>query len=201
MANEMNTGSEKLLTRILADAEADAANLARESAAEVEAILKQGEKDIAAVRELARSKAEKAEEEILARCRTNAELDARKYALAARRALIEEAFAAAYEKLCALSGAEREKMLYDRLLAEAEGGEEILPAAADRAVIAGLLAKLNAALAESSRAPLTLSEKDLAADGGFLLAGRGYDKNCSFEAMLREVRAAEESRVAAILFS
>ena len=50
MANEINTGSEKLLTRILADAQADAENIARESAAEVEAILNQGEKNAAAER-------------------------------------------------------------------------------------------------------------------------------------------------------
>lgn len=201
MANEINTGSEKLLTRILADAEADAANIARESDAEVKAILDQGEKDAAAESGLARTKAEKAAEEILARCRTNAELDARKYALAARRSLIAEAFEEAYKKLCALSGAEREKLLAVCLSKEAEGGEQVLPAAADRAALEKLIPEISRQLENAGRAPLSLAAENLPADGGFLLRSCGYDKNCSFEAMLREIRAAEESRVAAMLFS
>ena len=200
MANEINTGSEKLLTRILADAQADAENIARESAAEVEAILNQGEKNAAAERARAEEKAQKAAAEIRERCRTNAQLDARKYALAARRELIAEAFEKAYKKLCVLSGTERENLLRNRILAEAEGGEAVLCAASDRACIEKMLPALNAELKKSGRMPLTLAEENIPGDGGFLLRSRGYDKNCSFEAMLREVRAAEESRVAAILF-
>ena len=76
----------------------------------------------------------------------------------------------------------------------------MLCAASDRACIEKMLLALNAELKKSGRMPLTLAEENIPGDGGFLLRSRGYDKNCSFEAMLREVRAAEESRVAAILF-
>ena len=62
------------------------------------------------------------------------------------------------------------------------------------------LAELNAALAQSGRAPLTIAPADADITGGFILKAAGYEKNCSFAAVLREVRAAEESAVAGILF-
>ena len=59
--------------------------------------------------------------------------------------------------------------------------------------------RINAALKEKGKAPLTIGE-GADVDGGFLLRGKGYEMNCSFEAMLSDFRQAEESGVAKILF-
>ena len=64
----------------------------------------------------------------------------------------------------------------------------------------GRIEVVNAALAQSNRAPLTIAPADADITGGFILKAAGYEKNCSFAAVLREVRAAEESAVAGILF-
>lgn len=47
---------------------------------------------------------------------------------------------------------------------------------------------------------LTLSDQDAPFDGGFLLVGRGYEKDCSFRAVLSALRDAEETAVANLLF-
>ena len=132
--------------------------------------------------------------------RTNAALDSRKYALKVKRALIDEAFALAAERMEQKSDAERSALIKALLIREAEGGETIIPAARDEANVKSVLAEANAALAESGRAPLTIAPADADITGGFILKAAGYEKNCSFAAVLREVRAAEESAVAQILF-
>ena len=98
------------------------------------------------------------------------------------------------------SDAERSALIKALLIREAEGGETIIPAARDEANVKSVLAEVNAALAESGRAPLTIAPADADITGGFILKAAGYEKNCSFAAVLREVRAAEESAVAGILF-
>ena len=45
-----------------------------------------------------------------------------------------------------------------------------------------------------------LSDRDADAEAGFLLLGDGYEKDCSMKAILRELRDAEETNVATILF-
>ena len=132
--------------------------------------------------------------------RTNAALDSRKYALKVKRALIDEAFALAAERMEQKSDAERSALIKALLIREAEGGETIIPAARDEANVKSVLAEVNAALAQSNRAPLTIAPADADITGGFILKAAGYEKNCSFAAVLREVRAAEESAVAGILF-
>ena len=132
--------------------------------------------------------------------RTNAALDSRKYALKVKRALIDEAFALAAERMEQKSDAERSALIKALLIREAEGGETIIPAARDEANAKSALAEVNAALAQSGRAPLTIAPADADITGGFILKAAGYEKNCSFAAVLREVRAAEESAVAGILF-
>ena len=79
------------------------------------------------------------------------------------------------------------------LAAEAEGGETVLPAKADRQQIAAILSTMNSV-------DLTLSDQDAPFDGGFLLVGRGYEKDCSFRAVLSALRDAEETAVANLLF-
>ena len=46
----------------------------------------------------------------------------------------------------------------------------------------------------------TPSDTDAAIDGGFLLVGRSYEKDCSFRAILGMLRDSEETNVAGLLF-
>ncbi|MDO5112577.1 MAG: V-type ATP synthase subunit E family protein, partial [Clostridia bacterium] len=138
--------------------------------------------------------------DILERSRTNAELDSRKYALKAKRDVVESAFTAAYDGLCALQGQERDSLLKAMAVREALGGETVAAAPGDVDAMKRLLGEINAELAKAHKAELKMGNAAENIGGGFLLQGEGFEKNCSFEAMLRDAREAEESKVAQILF-
>lgn len=199
MAKDLNNG-ERLLSAIVEGAKAEAEVVLSQARARAKAIEAEAEAEAVRILTEAEAKARAAKADILERSRTNAHLDARKHALAEKRALIDEAFAAAAEQLNALFGAERDAVLTKLLLTSAEGGETIHPAKADATALAALLPSINAQLASANKAPLTLGQPREDIRGGFLLAGGSYEINCSFEAVLRDLRAAEESGVAAILF-
>ena len=48
---------------------------------------------------------------------------------------------------------------------------------------------------------LTLSDRDAPCEGGFLLRGGSYEKDCSLNALMAELRLKEETNAARILFS
>ncbi len=201
MANDLtNNGADRLLARIAEDAKAAAEEAGRAAEAECNKIKELALRDKAAAEKASAAAVEKAREAILSRSRTNAELDARKYALAAKRQVMDEAFRAAFAALCDLTGEARDALLRAAVLREAEGGESIAALEADAENMARLLPAINAELAGKGIAALSIGETQKRAGGGFVLMGKGYEKNCSFEAMLRDVRGTEESKVAQILF-
>ena len=200
MANDLNNGADKLLARILADAEALVKEQELAAKAETFKIKEVAQRDVQTVKEEFEFRCKKAEADILERSRTNAELDSRKYALKAKRDVVENAFTAAFDGLCALQGAERDKLLKTMAVREAVGGETIAAAKADADNMKRLLGEINAELVKVGKAELKMGGAVDSIGGGFLLQGEGFEKNCSFEAMLRDVREAEESKVAQILF-
>ncbi len=200
MANDLNNGADKLLARILADAQTVAQQQETAAKAEIFKIKELAQHDVQAVKEEFEFRCKKAEADILERSRTNAELDSRKYALKAKRDVVESAFTAAYEGLCALQGQARDELLKTMAVREALGGEVIAAAKADVDAMQRLLDGINAELAKAGKAKLTMGDAAPSIGGGFLLQGEGFEKNCSFEAMLRDAREAEESKVAQILF-
>lgn len=129
-------------------------------------------------------------------------LDSRKSTLAAKRALIDEAFSAAKAKLLALPK-ERYCALIVSLIKDANGEEELLVPKKDRTLYeGGLLKQLNDALkAKGKPGTLTLSAEDAPFEGGFMLIGPITDSNVSFDALLTAVRQQEERTVAEMLFA
>lgn len=199
MAKDLNNG-ERLLSSIVEGAKAEAEAALAEARARADAQAAQAEAEAGRILAEAEDKAKAADADILERSRTNALLDARKQALADRRAVVDEAFEAAAAQLNAFAGPEREAILAKLLLSSAEGGETILPAQVDAAALATILPGVNAKLTALAKAPLALGKPRAQIGGGFLLAGESYEINCSFEAVLRDLRRAEESGVAALLF-
>lgn len=200
MANGINN-ADKLLARILDDARGEAAKIEAQASEQAEEIRARAEREAAALAAETEARAQAAHDEAIEHAETAAQLEARKQALASRRMVLDEAFAAALKELCAMQGEAREALLISMAAQEADGGETLRPARADEAGMAAVLQKANAKLAESGRAALTLGAVDESIVGGFTLAGRGYEKDCSFEAMLREARDRLEGGVAKRLFS
>lgn len=199
MANGINN-ADRLLARILDDARGEAAKIEAQAAAQAAEIRARAEREAAALAAETEARAQAAHDEAIEHAETAAQLEARKQALASRRMVLDEAFAAALKELCAMQGEAREALLISMAAQEADGGETLRPARADEAGMAAVLQKANAKLAESGRAALTLGAVDESIAGGFTLAGRGYEKDCSFEAMLREARDRLEGGVAKRLF-
>ena len=199
MANN-NSGADALIGRILADAQAEADTALADADKEAERIALIAKDECFRTENETELRTKRLNDAAQEKSRTNAALDSRKYALKVKRALIDEAFALAAERMEQKSDAERSALIKALLIREAEGGETIIPAARDEANVKSVLAEVNAALAQSSRAPLTIAPADADITGGFILKAAGYEKNCSFAAVPREARAAEESAVAGILF-
>lgn len=200
MANDLNNGAERLLSRILADAAALVKDQEQAAQAEVDKIKELAARDVKKAQQEAKAACDRAEADILERSRTNAELDARKYALKSKRTVMEGAFSAALNGLVALNGQERDTLLTNTAVCEAAGGETVCPAATDAENMKRLLPAINGALQKNGKAALVLGEPAKSVGTGFLLCGEGFEKDCSFEAMLHEVRELEESVVAQILF-
>jgi V/A-type H+-transporting ATPase subunit E len=197
---EITNNTERLIERITEAARDEAAAIFEKAREEIERAMLIAQDEIFSIEKGAQARAEREREDILERSRTNAELDARKYALQARREVLDEAFEKAQGMLLALSGDQRRALLERLLASEAEGGESIAVAAADANLIYELAGQINQKLQAAGKATLVPGGIAEGIAGGFILRAAGYEKNCSFEALLRDARAAYESEVAAELF-
>ena len=181
--------SERLLSSILDSARAEADAILAQGKERAGAIQAEAQAEAARIAQEAEAKAMAARTDVLERSRTNAGLDARKAALAQRRAVVDAAFEEALTAMCQLDEAARKDLLKKLLLENAEGGECISPAQGDAA-----------SLAQGGKAPLTMGDPRPGIQGGFFLVGASYELNCSFEALLRDLRETEVSKVADLLF-
>ncbi len=193
MATDEGTGTNKLVERILADARADAQRTSDEAEQSVRDLTAEGDKLRAEKAEEARRKREIAVSAVRDGCRTRASLEGRKDALRKKRAVIDAAFDAAYDKALAMDEQARKAVCRRMLQSEAEDNETVVPAKADRAALAALLD-------EGCGGRLKLANEDAPIDGGFLLKGDGYEKDCSFASLMRQLRDDEETAVAKRLF-
>ena len=94
MANGINN-ADKLLARILDDARGEAAKIEAQACAQAEEIRARAEQEAAALAAETEARAKAAHAEAIEHAETAAQLEARKQALAARRAVLDEAFEAA----------------------------------------------------------------------------------------------------------
>ena len=195
MAQETNFGAEKLTSRIVEEAEAEAGRIIVEAEAKAGAISSQAEAEAERLNIEYAKKAEKAAADIIERSRTNGALDSRKTALREKRRVLDAAFAQAEKQLCALEGEGRATLIARMIEENVKGGETLRPARPDRAAIAAMIDKLNPSLPR----PAALGE-DIEAGGGFRLLGSGYETDCTFEALLRDFRERRESEAARVLF-
>lgn len=200
MANENNNGAAKLKQRILDAAHAEASEVAQKAAAERAEIQLKTERQLEQAEQLYASQREDAVKAIIERSRTNAELTARKEALAARREVIDRVFAEAYQSLCAMDDKSRAGLCRKLLLAEAEGGETVFASKNDAALLEGIINEISTEFKKSGKQPLQFSKEPVDIEYGFVLKGAAFEKDCSFHTLLRDARASEETGVAKILF-
>lgn len=190
-------GLERITGRIEAQAQTEVDGILDKGRAETQRIVDSWRERIdAETRDLA-ARNEKAAAEREERLKSAAEMDARKTVLAAKQEMVEQAYALALDKLCALSGDEKIKLLSELLLrASSSGTEEAVFSAADAEAGAKAVAAANAA----SGKRLTASKEAAPIRGGFILRDQNVEVNCAFETLVRLQKAETAGAVAKLLF-
>lgn len=191
-------GIERILQRIEAEAQAERDQLLKAAHEEAEQIRSryqaQAEQE-AAEQEAKRQRAAQEQEERLI---SVAQMEARKTLLAAKQALVEQAYSQALERLRSLSEAERIPVLADLLArASSNGQEEVIVSPEDHAHVGQ--AAVEAANAASGLR-LTLSEETRPIQGGFILKDGSIEMNCTFDTLVRLQRTETAGMVAKKLF-
>lgn len=126
-------GAEKIVERILADARQQAEALVAEAEEKAAGIIAQGEKEAEKSRQEILERARTTAEERRRRILTIAELEGRKALLAAKEAMLEEAFNTALQELQKLDVPTYQKIIRSLLLASVQtGSEEVIISPADK---------------------------------------------------------------------
>ncbi len=193
MASVTISGTNKLAERIVTDAQDEARAVLAEAQTAAQGILRESEKAVSVRKAELNSQKNNAVTSLVSGYQTRAMLDAKKDALRKKRVVIDSAFTHAYEAMLSLDTEKRKSICKSMLLSQAEGGETVLPAAQDRVAVAALIAAM-------PDKKLTLASGTAAIDGGFILLGDGYEKDCSFRSLLSTIRDAEETAVYQLLF-
>ena len=176
------------------EARAHAAQTEAQADAAVASVRKKLDDERDALKEEYARRAEAIKQDTIARAMTNAELEARKSLLAKKRALTDRAFSEAYKHICTMPAKDRDALLLKLLRKECEGGEIIHPAPKEN------MAELVSLVSEEKPGGLTLGAEDASISSGFTVEGKGYYKNCSFNAVMDSARELYEAEAADILF-
>ena len=191
-------GLEKIVARMESDTRAECDALAASAAENAAAILRdcQAQADAAARDSRQRAAAQAAEH--LEHLNGSSQLACRQRVLAAKQALIDEAFVRAAKALAALPQAEYIDLLATLAAENGSGDEELLLSAADRDAVGA--AVVEAANRKRAGAAFRLSEETRDTGGGLVLRRGRVELNCSFTEKLRQLRQEESSAVAKLLF-
>ena len=187
-----NESAVNLIDRIIADAKEAAAKVLADAEASCSSIRETTESEIAKKAEQFDKNRTQQAKVVIDGYKTRAELDGKKEALRDKRMLLDSVFSEAYRKLLDLPQDKREALYLSILKTEAKAHDTIAPAKADRDAVTRAAERLPFAV--------NIDSRDADAEAGFILYGGSYEKNCSMKAILRELRDAEETNVAKILF-
>lgn len=201
--------SNKIVDKIIAKAEEEAAAIRRESEDKIAAIKADYDEKIKEQAAKIAAKEAADSEDAGHRSDLMARLEGRKIALAEKRTVIDEAFAKAGEALTALDDEKWAALITKIVTQSVETGKETLAVpAADldkyqRPFGGGkaMLERLNEALVATGKAgELTLADQAAPFANGVMILGEKSDVNGSFDVLLDNVRDGSEREVADILF-
>ncbi|MBR3756489.1 MAG: V-type ATP synthase subunit E [Firmicutes bacterium] len=189
---------EKITSKIISDAQAQAEITLNEAKAQCDAILAEAAVKAEEIVKKAEIEGLAEKENLISRKKSVADIDGRKVILAEKQNLITECFAQALEKIVAMD----EKQYVDFLagLVKKSGvmeGELILNAADKERIGEALAVAVQAAMPDSR---IVLSEETRNVKGGFLLKTGAVYYNSTIEALVEEAREELTGEVALQLF-
>ena len=195
-------GAEKLIKKILADAQRDAESLWADADEKKQSLREKS------LRDIERRKAEiermAADSVVENRKRMAAvyDLEYRKQLLSAKQEMMQQARSLALTKLRSLDDASYLKLMKQRLIAcAASGTGSIAVAPGETRLNAAFIADVNAWLKQSAgQGSVTLLSEPRSISGGFVYVSGGMEIDVSLEALLDEAWQQSETEVAAVLF-
>lgn len=199
----MGEGAERIIRRILDDANSKAVAIKTAAKEKSTAVENEAKQKAARKQEQILEKACKEAEEQKRRIIGVAQLEARKELLAAKQELISEVFQKSLNQLVDMDERLYLATIRDLILKLVETGTEtVLGSAIDRDRIpAGFWKEINETLVkQGKKGELKLSADTREIRGGFILQAEGVEINCSFESLLEMKRDQLEPEVAALLF-
>lgn len=193
-------GAEKLIEKILGDAQQEAERLWHEAELKKKAMHEELERSIEKQRAQIEKDAEDAIQEKKRRLSAVYDLEYRKQVLAAKQEMMGRAKAFAMEKLLRISDSDYVSLMKKRLLACASGKGSIAVSAGETRLNSEFLADVNAVLKSQGKGTVTFSPERRDIAGGFVYIEGGMEIDVSLEALLSEAWERSETDVAAVLF-
>ena len=218
------TGLEKVIGKIIADAEADAGEILDKARAECEEIKAKYTAETEAEIEKLTDECDRECQALIIRARSSAAMAKRNAILEARAKLLDDAYAAAEKQIKSMNGDQYLdllcKMLRSSLKNQLEGeaeslrlyGEDISPAAYEvvlnsrdretygEKLLAAYRAGYGSKLSPAVLAKLRLAPDTAPIDGGIILRCGPVETNCSLSMLLAANRRETEAKVNRILF-
>ena len=218
------TGLEKVIGKIIADAEADARVILDKAQAECEAVKAKYAAETEAEIEKLTDECDRECQALIIRARSSAAMAKRNAILEARAKLIDEAYASAEKIMRSMNGEQYLELLHkmlrsamrNQLDGEAESlrlyGEDVSPAvyevvlnSRDRdtygeKLLATYRAGYGSRISPAVLAKLRLATDTAPIDGGIILRCGPVETNCSLAMLMAENRRETEARVSSILF-
>ena len=196
----MSEGTDKLIKRILSDAQAEADRILVEAQKRCDEIEQAARKRVAEIEEEGGKKAAQEENDIIFLAKKNAELEAKKADLALRHELIDEVFSDALSALSSMNANETADFLQRIIDRETDGGETIHPTADNRSIVKDVTERLNVKYKETGKQALLLGDNTDDISDGVIIAGRGFIKTCNYEDLLADLKEREIGEISDILF-
>ena len=218
------TGLEKVIGKIIADAEADAGEILDKARAECEEIKAKYAAETDAEIDKLTDECDRECQALIIRARSSAAMAKRNAILEARAKLIDDAYAAAEKQIKSMNGEQYLDLLLKMLRSslksqleeEAESlrlyGEDIAPAAYEvilntrdretygEKLLAAYREGYGARLSPATLAKLRLAPDTAPIDGGIILRCGAVETNCSLAMLLAANRRETEAKVSRILF-
>lgn len=187
---------EAILEKIISDAQIRADAMVSEAQDKAQTILADTAEQCKSYLAKTKSETDKMTDEIIARGKTVAELDAKKLLLGAKSEILNRVFARALEKLRELDKDAYKNLLLG-MLENAQNGDTVILSEREKSI---LTSEDIAEFAKEKGIKLTLSKQTGNFDGGMILSGGGVDKNFTFEVEIDTLRDSVETDIAKEIF-
>lgn len=185
-------GKENIINKILSDADARCEEIISSAHTRANALVEETREQVTKDREALDAKLSLNCAERERNAISNAELDAKKYRLNAKQALIARCYDEVHERLARLNDEDRLDLIGALIEKHSERGETVYVTAKDARLVTQLW--LN-----GFERGLKLGNRRIVADGGIVLEGEGYEKDLTLNSVVRYLREQTETQVATLL--